>query len=66
MQDGSATGFVFDAATPQALADAICYMLRFQQEATAMGKKARETIIKEYDICLVAQRYVRLYKTLAG
>lgn len=59
-------GIIVPPADVQALADAICYMLRFQQEATAMGKKARETIIKEYDICLVAQRYVRLYKTLAG
>ena len=59
-------GLIVPPADVQALAEGICYMLRVQQEASAMGKKARETIIKEYDIRLIAQRYLRLYKTLIG
>lgn len=58
-------GLIVPPADVGALADAICYMLQFPQEASGMGRKARETIIKAYDINLIAQKYLQLYKSLA-
>lgn len=57
-------GLIVPPADVQALADGICYMLQHPQEASVMGRKARYTIINEYDINLIAQKYLRLYKTL--
>lgn len=57
-------GIIVPPANVQALADGIIYILRHPQEARAMGQKAREKIINEYDIRVVAQKYYRLYQTL--
>lgn len=57
-------GIIVPATDVQALADGICYVLQHPQEAVVMGQKARETIINDYDIRLIAQKYLWLYYSL--
>jgi glycosyltransferase involved in cell wall biosynthesis len=57
-------GLLVPAADTDALAMAIIRLLRNRDEAAKYGKHARETIVAQYDIAVVASRYQALYKQL--
>ena len=57
-------GILVLPAHVKSLAAGIIYMLANTKEANEMGKKARETILGEFDIGKIAGKYILLYKKL--
>jgi glycosyltransferase involved in cell wall biosynthesis len=57
-------GMLVLPAHAKSLAAGIIYLLENTQEAYQMGKKARETIVGEFDIGKIAGKYILLYKKL--
>lgn len=54
-------GLLVPKDNAQALADAIVYMLYHPEKAEQMGSQARKTIIEEYDIRIVVNKYIEMY-----
>jgi len=57
-------GILVPPADVKSLAAGIIYLLANTNEADEMGKKARETIVEEFDIRKIAGKYILLYKKL--
>jgi len=57
-------GILVPPVDVEGLALGIKYILSHPAEASIMGHKARETIIQNYDIRLIAGKYITLYKDL--
>ena len=57
-------GMLVLPAHVESLAAGIIYLLANTKEAYEMGKKARETIVEEFDIRKIAGKYILLYKKL--
>ena len=57
-------GLLVNFFDPQAIADSICLMLDQRDEATRMGLRARETIIKKYKREISIDAYIRLIEDL--
>jgi glycosyltransferase involved in cell wall biosynthesis len=57
-------GLIVPPADIDRLAEAIRYMLAHPADAAEMGRKARETIVQQLDIDVVAGSYVSLYRKL--
>jgi glycosyltransferase involved in cell wall biosynthesis len=56
------TGILVPPSSVQELADGIIYLLANREKAAEMATKARNKIIHTYDIDIVAEEYVKLYK----
>jgi len=65
VRDGE-TGLLFDARNPDALAAALERVLGEGPLAAALGRRAREVIVKEYDLGMLVEREIRLLKQIAG
>lgn len=59
-------GLLVSKDNPEALADAIIYMLDNPDKALVMGDEARKTIEKSYAIPMVSDKYIELYKELVS
>jgi glycosyltransferase involved in cell wall biosynthesis len=57
-------GILVPAADIASLAEAIAWMLSHPDERLEYGLKARETILKHYDINNIADQYISLYQNL--
>lgn len=59
-------GLLVPKDNPEALADAIIYILDNPDKALVMGKMARKTIEKSYTIPMISDKYIELYKELVS
>jgi glycosyltransferase involved in cell wall biosynthesis len=59
-------GILVPAKDTAALAAGICYMLSHPAEAQDMGCKARETIRRDFDMRIIAGKYIDLYHKLVN
>ena len=57
-------GLLIPSETPEALAEAVVYMLDNPGKARAMGANARKTVEENYVISTIADKYVELYRGL--
>jgi glycosyltransferase involved in cell wall biosynthesis len=57
-------GILIPPADVKSLANEIIYLLANPGKADEMGKRARETIVRDYDIRKIADRYISLYNQL--
>jgi glycosyltransferase involved in cell wall biosynthesis len=62
--DSGSCGILVPAKDPDRLASGICYMIAHPEEASRMGEKAREKIIRKYNMDIIANQYVSLYNDL--
>ncbi|MBZ0070316.1 MAG: glycogen synthase GlgA [Gammaproteobacteria bacterium] len=65
LQQGTATGFVFDAASPEALLAVIDRALTLYQQPDAWARVMQTAMRQDYSWTRSAQRYVDLYRALA-
>ncbi|MFZ1061411.1 MAG: glycosyltransferase family 4 protein [Candidatus Rokuibacteriota bacterium] len=65
VRDGE-TGLLFDGRNPDALAAALERVLGEGPLAAALGQRAREVIVREYDLGMLVEREIRLLKQIAG
>ena len=59
-------GLLVPAMDIESLAKGICYIFSHPEEALIMGRRARETIVQQVDIRIIADKYILLYKNLLG
>jgi len=59
-------GLLVPSEDPEALANAVLFMLDNADRAKDMGYNARETIERQYTISDIADRYIELYKELVS
>jgi glycosyltransferase involved in cell wall biosynthesis len=59
-------GILVPPADVQALGKAMIYMLTYPDIALEMGLKGRDTIVKKFDLNIIAGQYISLYKKLLG
>ena len=58
-------GLLVDPRDPQAVADAIRWILEHPREAEAMGARGREAVVRRYNWNLEAQRLIEFYSKMA-
>jgi glycosyltransferase involved in cell wall biosynthesis len=58
------SGLLVPSENPEALAEAVSFMLDNPEKAIEMGYNARKTIEKEYAISSIADKYISLYREL--
>jgi len=58
-------GLTVDPESPEAIADAIKYLLENPGEAEEMGKRGRASVLREYNWDEQAMRLVDLYESLS-
>lgn len=63
---GTAAGVLVNGSDPQRWADALIGLLNDPVSRTGLGREARQRIDREYELRLVVQRYVALYRSLLG
>ena len=61
---GTAVGVLVDGGDPERWADALIGLLNDPVSRANLGRAARQRIDQEYDLRLVVQRYVTLYRSL--
>ncbi len=61
---GEGAGLFVDPLDPQAIAEAIDWLLEHPDEAEAMGQRGRELVSKKYNWDLEAQKLLQLYERL--
>jgi glycosyltransferase involved in cell wall biosynthesis len=64
VRDGE-TGLLFDARSPEALAAALERALGEDSFALALGRRAREAIVREYDLGMLVGREIQVLKKIA-
>ena len=62
--DGACCGLLVDPLDPQAIADAIDWVLSHPEEADAMGRRGREAVQSTYNWECEAESLINLYKQL--
>ncbi len=58
------SGILVSPGDPEAIANAVQYLLTHQEKAQEMGEKARERAIREFDLSVCVQRHSELYNSL--
>jgi starch synthase len=64
LADGSATGFAFDAASPQALRAAIERSRNLFAERAVWRRMVRQAMTRDFSSAAAARQYLALYRTL--
>ena len=64
VRDGE-TGLLFDPRNPDVLAAALERVLGDEPLAAALGRRAREVIVREYDLAVLVEREIRVLKQIA-
>jgi len=54
-------GILVPSMDPVKLAEGICYLLVDPNKALALGKKGQDTIIKDFNMLTIADKYISLY-----
>jgi starch synthase len=62
---GTATGFVFDSASPEALLACIDRALRLYAQRTVWTRVVKNAMAQDFSWTRSAQRYLELYQALA-
>ena len=62
--EGAGCGLLVDPLKPQAIADAIQWLLDFPEEACAMGQRGRRAVENHYNWAAEAVKLIRLYDRL--
>jgi glycosyltransferase involved in cell wall biosynthesis len=65
VQDGE-TGFLVNPGDSHALAERILMLCRNSEQRCAMGKKAREEMIRRFDLGRVVEGQIKVYEELLG
>jgi len=63
---GAGCGLLVDPLNPQAIADAIAYVLNHPEEAEAMGRRGREAVENHYNWEIEERKLLRFYAGLMG
>ncbi len=66
LADGSATGFVFDAETPQSLLAAIQRATALYADRASWGRMVARAMTRDFGWATAAREYVTLYRELGG
>jgi starch synthase len=66
LADGSATGFVFDDATPEALLLAVRRAQDLWQDRRLWSRIQRNGMARDFSWSASARRYLQLYRALAS
>jgi starch synthase len=66
LADGSATGFAFDAETPDALLGAVERAIEVYRDRTAWRRIVRQAMTRDFSWTAAANQYAALYRELAG
>lgn len=61
---GEGAGLFVDPLNPQAIAQAVDWLLAHPEEAEAMGRRGRERVLRKYNWDIEAQRLLKLYERL--
>ena len=62
--EGAGCGLLVDPLKPQAIADAIQWVLDFPEEACAMGQRGRQAVENRYNWAAEAEKLINLYDRL--
>jgi glycosyltransferase involved in cell wall biosynthesis len=63
---GAGCGLLVDPLNPQAIADAIAYVLNHPEEAETMGRRGREAVENHYNWEIEERKLLRFYAGLTG
>jgi len=66
LADGTATGFLFDDATPEALFEAVARARDVWQNRTLWNRLQRNGMARDFSWSASARRYLQLYRALAS
>lgn len=58
------TGLLCDPQSPKDIADKIRWVFKHAEEATKLGVKGREDVLKRFDIDLIVEQNIEFYKAL--
>ena len=64
--NGTGCGLLVDPLDPQAIAEAIEYMLTHPEEAATMGRRGREAVESHYDWSFEEKKLLALYADHLG
>ncbi|MEL7341058.1 MAG: glycosyltransferase family 4 protein, partial [Bacteroidota bacterium] len=65
VMDGQ-TGFMVPPFDPDAMANKINWLLELQEEAKAMGVRARQRVEADFNLENMAERYYQIYQSILG